>query len=225
MILSEQLLLIALDDEKGTDETSWSSDPGLAAGLLLELAEADLVRLEGKEVVAAEGGASPEHPLLREALEAIRVSDRPRTPKHWVDRLPKDLKPLRTRVAEGLVERGVLTEERSKLLGLFPRTRWPEADPRPERELRTQLHEVLVTGREPTEHEALLIGLLEPLGLVGRVVARDERKAARARAKEVAEQGVAGTAVRDAIAGIQAAVMSATTIAATTSATTTAASS
>jgi hypothetical protein len=217
MILPEQLLLLALDDDKGTDQSSYGSDPGLAAGLLLELAREDLVRVDGKHLHAEPG--SPSHPLVREALEAIRTDDKPRKAEDWVGRLPKELKPLRDRVAGGLVEQGVLDERRSKVLGIFDRTRWPEADPAPERELRARLREVLVTGREPTEQEALLVGLLEPLRLVDRVVEKDERKAAGRRAKEVAEQGIAGDAVRDAVSAVQAAVMTAAIVPATTAAT------
>lgn len=206
LILAEQTLLIALDDAKGRDTTKWAGDAGLAAALLLDLARRDLVEVADGHVVAVDG-RDPGHELLRDAHAAIGASDQRRTAKGWVDRLPRELKPLRTRLARGLVERGVLAEEHKKLLGLLPTTRFPEADPAPERDLRARLRDVLVMGREPSEEEALLIGLLDPLELIDNVVERDERRAARKRAKEVAEQGIAGTAVRDAAAAVQAAIM------------------
>ena len=107
--------------------------------------------------------------------------------KGWVERLPKKLKPLKERVAESLVERGVLEEEKGKTLGLFSRTRWPEIDPEPERALRERLRDVLVGGAEPQPREALLIALLEPFDLAGGLVAKSDRKEARRRAKELAE--------------------------------------
>lgn len=207
LILAEQTLLVALDDAKGRDTTKWAGDAGLAAALLLDLARGDLVEVDDDRHVVAVDGRAPDHELLRDAHAVIAGSDKRRTAKGWVSRLPRDLKPLRTRLARGLVERGILAEEHSKLLGLLPTTRFPEADPGPERELRARLREVLVAGREPTEQEALLVGLLEPLDMIGNLVERDERRAARKRAKEVAEQGIAGTAVRDAVAAVQAAVM------------------
>jgi hypothetical protein len=207
LILSEQTLLIALDDEKGRDSTQYGGEAGLAAGLLLDLAALDLLRVGPDDKLKALDGPSPAHPQLREAHATIASSASARSAKGWVDRLPRELKPLRERLAQGLVERGVLSESRSKAFGLFPITRYPTADPGPERALRERLHDVLVTGREPTEPEALLIGLLEPLGLVGNAVEPGDRKAAKRRAKEIAEQGIAGTAVRDAVAGVQAAVV------------------
>jgi hypothetical protein len=219
LILAEQVLLLALDDDKGKDSTTWGMDPGLSAALLLDLARLGLVEAPGAKVRAVEG-ETPAHPLLRDAHAAMLESDRERKAKQWVDALPKRLKPLKDRVAGGLVERGVLSEERSKRLGLFTTTRYPEADPAAERELRTRMREVLVTGREPSEEEALLAGLLEPLGLVDAVVDKADRRAARKRAKEIGESGIAGTAVRDAVREVQAAVITAAIVPATTAAVT-----
>jgi hypothetical protein len=58
---------------------------------------------------------------------------------------------------------------------------------------------VLVDGHEPEPDIASLLALLVPLDMVKRVVERDERKAAEARAKEVADRGPVGGAVRSAI--------------------------
>ena len=179
LIIAEQTLLIALDDEKGRDKTQWGSGPGLA-------------------------GALPGHELLRDAYTTIRGSSKPRNARRWVQRLPRKLKPLRRRLSRGLVQRSILAERRTKLLGLIPMTRFPTVDPAPERELRERLRDVLLAGRDANEEEALLLGLLEPLGLINSLVARGQRRAARKRAKAVAEQGVAGNAVRDAIHAVQA---------------------
>ena len=206
LLLVEQTLLLALDDVKGRDTTTWGGSPGLAAALLLDLGRLDLLRVDGK-VLAVVDGPAPEHPLLAATHDALRSSTRQHGAKGWVDRLQRELRPLHEQVARGLVEQGVLTEERSKVLGLFPTTRFPEADPLPERELRARLLDVLVSGRAPDEEEALLVGLLEPLGLVDRVVPKEDRRRARSRAKEVGERGVAGHAVRQAVQELQAAVL------------------
>lgn len=210
LTLAEQTLLIALDDEKGRDTTDWGSDPGLAAALLLDLARLELVEVDGDGKLVASPGSSSGvigDELLDDALAAIRDDAKRRDAKAWVSRLPGKLKPLRTRVSQRLVERGVLSEERSKFLGLVPTTRFPTADPAPERELRARLQAVLVTGAVPSPEEALLIGLLEPLGLIDPVVDKPDRRAARKRAKEVADNGLAGNAVRDAVREVQTAVM------------------
>ncbi|MGF1661776.1 MAG: GPP34 family phosphoprotein [Kineosporiaceae bacterium] len=224
LLLAEQVLLLALDDEKGTDRSQWAGEAGLAGALLLDLGERDLLRTDTDRRLVAVDGDPPDHEVLRRAYEVVAGSSRRRGAKAWVDRLQTELKPLRTTLAQGLVDRGVLSEERSRVFGLFPRTRYPEADAHPEFELRQQLFEVLVTGRTPTEEEALLVGLLEPLGLIPQIVPKDHRRAARRRAQEIGEHGLAGSAVRDAVREVQAAVMTAAIVASTTASTTAATS-
>ena len=131
---------------------------------------------------------------------------------------PKELKPLRGRVAEGLVARGVLAEEQRKILGIFGSTRYPEADPEHERRLRDEICEVLVTGREPSQREAMLVGLLHAYDLVKRVVPREDRRDAKRRAKELAKGDAIAGAVGSAVSDVQAATMAAV-IAATSAAT------
>lgn len=213
LLLAEQLLLLALDDVRGRDSTPWAGEAGLAAALLLDLGRRDLLQMaDDDELVVLTDAEAPEHPLLRDVHLAILSSPKCRSAQKWVERLPRDLKPLRVRLAEVLVERGVLSEQRSHLLGILPRTRFPTADPVPEDDVRRRLVEVLVGGRTPTQDEALLIGLVEPVGLVDRVVPRRSRSDARRRAKTIGEQGVAGTALPDAVRQLQAACYSAAVV-------------
>jgi hypothetical protein len=221
MLLAEELLLLLLDDEKGSVRGGFGDESGLTGALLLDLVELGHVAEHEGALVAA-GGAPSSPQVLADAYSEIDRSDRPRDANHWLNRLPKALKPLRRRIAEDLVARGVLGEERHKTLGLFSSTRYPELDPGPERELRARLRAVLVDGAEPDPHTALLLGLLAPLELVGHLVEREHRKAAKARAQEVADRGAVGTAVADAQRAAQAAVIAsitAATVASTTAAT------
>ncbi|MHA6780255.1 GOLPH3/VPS74 family protein [Pseudonocardia saturnea] len=216
LTLAEELLLLALGDESGS--TGFTSiHPGLAGALLVDLGRAGAVRVEDGKLVPT-GAAAPAHPVLARALDVLVADEKRRTATSWVQRLPRALKPVVGTVAAPLVTAGVLTEDRRKFLGLFPDTRFREADPEPERALRARLRAVLVDGREPAEHDALLVGLLVPLDLVRRAVDSGDRRAAKKRAKQIAEQGVAGDAVHQAVqAEIMAAVLPVIVVTATTS--------
>ena len=206
LILAEQLLLLALDDEKGSLSTYVDVDAGLAGALLIDLTRRGaLIEADG-DLVASPDGAHG-HPLLTDAAAAIRGSDKRRDAKGWVGRLPRELKPIKDRVAGALVERGILSEERRKILGLVPSTRFPEADPAPERELRARLEAVLLSQRDPSEDEALLLALLEPYDLARKLVPKDRRKEAGKRAKAIAERGPATAAVASSVRDTQTAVM------------------
>jgi Golgi phosphoprotein 3 (GPP34) len=210
MTLAEELLLVALDDAKGDDTANWGSgiEAGLAGAILLELALAGCVHPEDGKLAAAECDV-PGDPLAARAYEFVRAEEKPRDAKHWVGRLKKELNPMRGKVAERLVERGVLGEEKRKLLGLFSATAYPERDPGPERRLREDLAGVLVTGRDPTAHEAMLVSLLHANDLVKRVVPKDDRKAARKRATEIAKGENVGAAVSRVVNDFDVATMTA----------------
>jgi Golgi phosphoprotein 3 (GPP34) len=218
LILAEEFLLIALDDEKGTIKlVGKDAKPGLAGALLLDLAAAGAVRVEDDKI-QADPSARVEHPMLREAHAVIAGSDKQRKVKGWVDRLPRELKPIDDRLADGLVERGILRREEGKVLGLFSSTKFPEADGSAEADVRGRVTAVLRSERQPTPREATLIALLRSYDVIAKLVAKEDRKAAKARAKEVADQGIAGKAVDDTLKATQAAVIAATATAATVAA-------
>jgi Golgi phosphoprotein 3 (GPP34) len=206
LLLAEELLLLSLDDEKGSDFTWSGLDPGLAGALLIELTEMGTLRVDGEGNLVA-GGPRPGDALLAEALDVVTSSDRPRGAKHWVDRLPGKLKPLRRRIAERLVDRGILGEERREVLGMTMSHRYPERDSGPEQALRDRLMNALIGDGEPGPRDAELICLLRPFELIAKNVPREHRKEARRRAKEIAETGPASSAVRDAVMEVQAAIV------------------
>lgn len=209
LLLAEEIFLLSHDDGTGKGSGALSLDNGLAGALLLDLASEELVVCIGKTLVAVAGTAS--HSLLASTHAELLRSDKPRTAQHWVNRLPTALKPLASQVGQSLARQGVLTEQHTKVLGLFRMTRWPEADPAPERDLRDRLRDVLVRNEEPDPRTALLISLLTPLGLVRGLTDTEHRKHAVARAKSIAQAGATATttsaAVADSVQAAQAAIM------------------
>lgn len=220
LLICESLFLITHDDDSGRGDGTLAIDNGLAGALLLDLASDELVVGDGTTIEPAPA-CETDDPLLAEALGVLRKSDRPRSAEHWVQTLPRELKPLGAKVGGSLVGRGILEQEQKKVLGLIPTTRWPEVDPAPERELRERLTRVLEDGAEPDPHTGLLIAILSPLGLVPKVVAKEHRKEAGRRAKAIAESDLAGptsAAVKSAVDAIQLAVMTAVIVPAAVSA-------
>ncbi len=198
LLLAEEFLLLALDDEKGTSRLWYGADPALAGALLLDLAAAGAVGVTDGKLVATPG-ARLEHPLLTDAHRGIARSDKPRDARGWLGQLARQLKPLGDRIGDSLAGRGVLRREDGKVMGLFTRTRFPAAHGGAEADLRARLGAVLRSERQPTPREAQLVALLLPYDQAGKLVDREHRKAARARAKEIADRGIAGQAVSDAV--------------------------
>ncbi|MEI5672597.1 MULTISPECIES: GOLPH3/VPS74 family protein [unclassified Nocardioides] len=221
-LIAEDLFLLLLDDEKGTLGGTSYPQPVLGGAVLIELATTGAVEVEEKTSVwrsakVHPAGHPPEDAVLRAAYDV--VAEKPRSAQDLVTRIGKG---VRDTLAERLVQRGILERRESRVLGLFPRTRWPAVDSRHEAELRTRLTGVLVRGDEPDERTGALVALLAAIDRAQKVVDHQglPAKEVRQRATAIAEGAWAAKAVRDAILAASSAVtaaVTASTVAVTTS--------
>lgn len=196
LLISEELLLLALDRSRG--RTAWlEAWRPLAVGVLLDAVDSGAVTLDDDRIGP---GAEPEHPLLRRVRAAVTDVPEPRPPAEWVGRLPRALEPLVPAVADRLVARGVLREQPGRVLLFWRTTDLPVADPAPGRALRARLRSVLVDTAEPSAHDVQLITVLHhDHGRIDSLLADDDRAtraAARARAAHLAEHATDRSAVR-----------------------------
>ncbi|MEQ3549123.1 GPP34 family phosphoprotein [Pseudonocardia nematodicida] len=216
LLLSEELLLIALDDETGKPGT-WFEKKNLHGALVCDLIETGAVTVDRKKLRPAQ---PPTHPVLWQIYDKIAESKRDRSVSHWVTSgLPWTFSKPVELIGEKLVADGVLGHEEGRALGLFRTTRLPEADPGPERVLRERLRSVLVTGTEPGAHDALLITLLHAANQVKEALSgvdADQRKVGVKRAKQIAKELKDNPVVKAQYdAAMAAAVAAATTVAVT----------
>lgn len=220
-LIAEDLLLLLLDDERGSFLTDATNvDAGLAGAVLLELALRGQVTVHdtagrlGTQVVRVVDASSTGDDLLDAALELIAAKDR--TPVGVIEHLAPR---LRRQVLDRLESRGILEHDEGRLLGIFPRHRWPAHDDRHEMGLRAALRGSLVDGVEPGERIGALIALLHAIGAEHRVLPFPgvSSRALRARATQLSEDdswaAVAAPQAVDVARATRAAIL-ATTVAA-----------
>lgn len=202
MLIAHDLLLLLLDDDTGKT-VSWLSQPdkALAGAVVIELAARGLVDVsdDGKLVVRA--GAAPEEPVLRRGLDLVRDKEG-KKPDAVLGPLAKD---LRDELADDLVAAGILRREERKVLGLFRTERLPANDDSYEATLRVRLGEVLA-GAAPDHRTGPVIALLHAMDALPQVLDLADKKAAKARAKEIAEGEWADDVVRASVKAVQSAV-------------------
>lgn len=217
-LIAEDLTLLLLDDEKGTFRASSYLTTVLGGAVLIELALTEAATI-GEQTsrwrsakVHAESSAPPVDPVLIEALRI--VAEKERSADDLVNRLGKGLKESLT---NRLVERKILERHEDKILGVFPRTRWPMADASHEEEVRRQLTAALLQGVDPEPRTAALIALLSAIDQAHQVIDHEgmPTREVKQRAKQIAEGAWAAEAVRDAIAAMIAAVTAAVTVSTT----------
>jgi hypothetical protein len=212
-LIAEDLLLLLLDDEKGTLAASDKVQPLMGGALLLELALAGRVEVAEKTRVwsaakVAVTGTPLGEPVLDEALAT--VAEKPRSAQDLVNRLGKG---TRDRLLDRLVANGLVERHEGRVLGLFPRTTWPARDARHEESVRALLQGVLVQRLTPDARTAALVALLAAIDHAHNVVDRGDVPAreVRSRAKEVSEGAWAAKAVTDAVTAAPAAAAAAAT--------------
>lgn len=208
MTITSELLLLALDEESGrTLVDTTTLDTALAGAAVLELVldgTLEVVEVDGGPVkkgrLRRTGQQEPSDPLL---VEIADVCDG-KKPKDaisylvswtWANKGTK----LREQLVDELVERGVLTHERSTVLGLFTRRRWPEADASVEAEVRERVGAVLVDGRQPDQRTAALVSMVSVTKLAPKLFPDHDRRQLQQRADAVRESDWAATAVKQSI--------------------------
>jgi hypothetical protein len=214
MLIAEEFLLLCLDEESGRKSLSGNKiDPALGGAVLVELVLTERISITADELgwqqrrrLAITSTTPTDDPLLDDALARLEVQEGKKVKQLITPMRSGSLtKGLRPRLLRRLADAGVLTEQRGRVLGVFPTTSWPAADGRPEQEVRTRLRSALVDGLTPSERTLALIGLLQATGHVARTLPGEDRKMVKQRSKALAEGDTIARTVKSIIDDSQAA--------------------
>lgn len=209
LYLHEEVMLLALRDDKGTVEFGVSYQQALAGALLAQLLLDQRITVDkGKKRFVNLINATPYgESVLDECLTALESAKKRKQLKNWVTKF-SGLKNLKNRVALGLCQRGILRAEEDKVLLLFTRKIYPERDPRPEQELLERLRKAIFTQTHDIDaRTVVLVSLANSTGLLKANFNKKKLKERNKRIEQVVNGDVVGAATREAIEAMQAAVM------------------
>ncbi|WP_176142452.1 GOLPH3/VPS74 family protein [Halobacillus hunanensis] len=215
--IAEELLLLALDDDKGTVVFSASSslNYGLAGAILAELTIQERITLEDEKVVVMNENGDG---FQRTVLQQIKDSKKPRSVKHWVQSISFRMNKIKKEILNSLVKRNVLREEEQKILWVFSRHVYPNEQDKPEQQIRKRLHSCLYGNEEADERTVMLLSLIKACNLIGEVFPNEKSKDVQNRIDEVSESEAYGKAVKKSIEAMQTVVIAACASAAASSA-------
>ncbi|QFG69417.1 GPP34 family phosphoprotein [Ornithinimicrobium pratense] len=176
MLLGEELILLLLDDEKGTWLVRRRAVPrAVRVALLVELLARRTVALDDHGVLVAglSGTTGGDQVLERAARDVqgkqvIAATDAP----------DRELQALLRR----LRDRGVLRRH------LVRRRRHLPRDHQPEAAVRTRVLRALQVERRPDRHTALLVALVHELNLLDRLFPEHDHRTLSARAAAITQQ-------------------------------------
>jgi golgi phosphoprotein 3 len=210
LYLHEEILLIVLNDEKGTEH--WGTEQYqyvLAGAIVAELALADRIVVDSdkKKLVNVISEEPFGNQLLDEALESISTAKRRKNLKGWVQKFVHISK-MKNRIAEGLCQKGILRQEEGRFLLLFSRKTYPEENPLPERALIQRLRDAIFNDDSMVDtRTAVLISLTYGPGLLAIPFDSKELRGAKKRILKICDGEMIGKVTNQILEEIQAAIV------------------
>jgi hypothetical protein len=224
--LHEEILLLALNDEKGSFH--WKTYlPALGGAVAAELLTRRRIEVEEtkKKLVNLLDDHPFGEPVLDEALEKIKTTKKRASLTNWVLRFSRISK-LQHKVAMGLCRRGIIKEDEEQILVLFRRRIYPPVDSRPERAVVERLRRAIFGDtQELDSRTVILISLAKSADLLSIPFEKRQLKERKERINQIVKGQLLGEATKAAVDAAAAAVMVAAILPAVTAATVTAARS
>jgi hypothetical protein len=209
LFLHEEVMLLALHDDKGTI-CSENYPYAIGGAILAELLLAGRLRVdeEGKKrFVGVRANQPLGDPVIDDCLAKVAQAKRRATIQTWVGRFG-NLRDLKHRVAQRLCKRGILRADEDKVLWIFTRKIYPQIDPAPERELVERLRKAIFTDAKGVDpHTVVMVSLAHVAGLLRLVFDRKELKGRKDHIRKLVDGELTGKATKETIAAMQAAVM------------------
>lgn len=206
--LSEQLLLLALNDEKGSVVMSASTalPYGLAGALLLELFLAHKIQFKKDKIVIINSEKST-NTILNEVLDVISKSTKSLDTKHCIETITKKVSKLQDRLAEQLVEKKILVKEEKSFLWIINYNHYPMKDDKAEQGIRRRIKQIVLKRATATEEEVALLSLIKACELINEIFDKPDRKKAVERIKHITEHHQVGVAIAKTMEEITAAIV------------------
>ncbi len=198
LTLPEQLMLIALKDEKGTVLfTAMGILPfSIIGGILIELYFADKIDYQDSKILVKDPTPTGNE-FFDEVLKIIVDSGKKKDTKYWMLKLNDKVKKIKEKTLQHLVRSNVLKEETYKVLSLITRTKYPTINPEPEEELRSRIKKFILKHENPDERNTALLSLVQVSRLLEDLFEKEEIREAKIRITELVERTHMGDAIRE----------------------------
>ena len=174
--LSEELLLITLDDESGKLLDSikpFSFDIAIAASLIMELTLKGKLDTDARKLFVVSSEETGDA-ILDQALAIIVAEKNPQSTSDWLKRFAHYGDTLSDKVIESLVNKGVVQLVEKRLLWVLKTRAYPATSGIEESEVRSRIMQLLNNDEIPNPSDALLIGLLRATGIMNRLLSSTE---------------------------------------------------
>lgn len=191
LTLTEELMLLAVHDEKGNVIFSaTSSIPyGISCCMILDLYYKGIISIDENNMEIEIIKNEETHiEFLDKAFKQLDSKSKSKSLDFWIRALAHDIKDYQNLIYENLVLNGILRREAKKLLFIIKFDRYPTLNPAPELETRDRIHKSVMMDIEPDNQLLQLIGLMYACNLINEVFPENMRVAAKKSIKSLIEK-------------------------------------
>jgi hypothetical protein len=211
----EEIMLLALHDEKGTVASGTWYNLALGGAILSELLLRGIVEVESagkKSFLKLLNKKFTGDDALDAAIEKISKAKRRATLETWVSRL-SGIRDLRHRVARLLCKREILRADEKQILLFFKQRIYPERNHGPEQKVIARLSDAIFGNGQKTDPRTIvLLSLAHSSDLLKVLFDKKELKSRKSHIEQLADGNTLGDATKAAVQSAQAAIMVATMI-------------
>jgi golgi phosphoprotein 3 len=198
--LAEELLLLSIDDQKGTViSCDQVLDYGLAGSVLVELILQQKVEITDNLVIVTDVTSTGDQ-ILDAAIAKIQQATQPVLAQRWIDSLSSDLGGLRQILLDQLVVKGILRKDEQKILWMFSVANYPTQDVAVENEVRRRVRAAVMTGNFDSSRTLVLVAILSTCRFVLNSIFKPEEQAqVNIRVKEMLDADFTGKAIAEVV--------------------------
>ena len=208
LYLYEEIMLLALRDEKGTiltDFIEYSVAGAVIAELLLQ--QRISVSDDKHKTVNVINKRKIGDPIIDECLSLLIDNTKSIKLANIVSEFAS-IKKLRDKVASQLCQRGIVKEDEQKILLIFTRKTYPEINPKPEQDIIKRMESAMFQHNHQVAPRTLvLIALADSASLLAKNFNRDRLKTNEAHIKRLVKGDIAGAVNKEVIAACEAVVL------------------
>ena len=199
----EEILLLALDDDKGSllSLPEEILDFAFAGAILMELAFNNRIDSDLTHLAVVDPAATGD-PLLDDILDLCAKHD-PISIEACLNRIADNAGEIRERTFGSLVEKNILKQKDERFLWVYKRRRYPVIDEKEPTDIRARIRDVALADAFPDPRDAVLIALMDACQLAGTIFTPEEMAVADKRIKLVAKLDLIGQAISKTIADIR----------------------
>ena len=210
LTFAEELLLLALDDEKGVliQMPIMSFEYGLVGAILMELALMNKIDTDLKNLILVDESETGDE-IFDKVIRIIKEYPKSKDAKYWVNVICSRIENLKDLLLARLIEKGILKEVEKKILWVFSKRRYPGVDNKEEKEVKTRIRDTILSDEIPDPRDIVLISLVRTCGLMDEIFSPEEIETANSRIDQIAKMDLIGQAVSKVVNEIQKMVTSA----------------